>query len=165
MIYSVYKIFNLVNPKIYVGRTSLSIKTRLSAHLSVRCDVNKNQLYKDIEIFGKDKFFIETIEQSFDQKESVEREFYWINTLNTLVPNGYNIKIQSTSGLPPTVPGDDPRLKIRQFLIDNGRMHLWLANKIDVDPTHLSRILWGKRMLPEQLLDKINEALQTDFKL
>lgn len=66
----------------------------------------------------------------------------------------------------------EPKLTIEQQIVkhltDNGQMMSWLADKIEVTPGHLHSVLKGKdfakRELTSENLQKINQALGTDFK-
>lgn len=86
----IYKITNLVNGKIYVGKTIYTIERRFKEHLSdsKRGKYENRPLYKAINKYGKDNFIIEAIEKCEDDKAS-EREIYWIEKLNSY-HNGYN---------------------------------------------------------------------------
>ena len=82
----IYKIINLINNKIYIGKKS-NIQ-------------NFNQYWgsgilikKSIKKYGKDNFKKEIIEYCNTEKELNEKEIYWIKELNSIIPNGYNIAI------------------------------------------------------------------------
>lgn len=62
-------------------------------------------------------------------------------------------------------PQADARDAISDYLKERGISRTWLANKIFINQSSLSRILNKDRDLTSPTLDKINEALQTDFKL
>ncbi len=59
-----------------------------------RSDKNKNKgcrvLNKAIHKYGEDAFIIELVETCLI-KDADNREIYWVDKLNTLVPNGYNL--------------------------------------------------------------------------
>ena len=82
----IYKITNKSTGRAYIGQ-SVNIANRWRQHRQT------NELYIDrsIQKYGVNAFIWEIIEEcSVEQLD--ERESYWINTLNTFVPNGYNIK-------------------------------------------------------------------------
>lgn len=85
----IYKITNLLNGKIYVGQTQRSFEERISEHKY------HGKLYIDREIkkYGWENFKAEIIEECQTVEELNEREIFWIATLNTLKPNGYNLTV------------------------------------------------------------------------
>ena len=92
----IYKISNNFDEKIYIGLTT---KTKaierwyqhryLARHLS---DTDKSYLHKAMASHGINNFIFEVIEETSNDKLS-EREQYWINYYNSIVPNGYNLTI------------------------------------------------------------------------
>lgn len=80
----VYKVTNLVNGKIYVGKDSKNKPSYYGGGVLIG---------KAIKKYGKEAFRKETIEQCASQEEMNEKELYWIIKLNTLVPKGYNITL------------------------------------------------------------------------
>ena len=89
----IYKITNLINDKIYVGKTTKTLEKRFQWHY---IDSKKNKcknrpLYQDINKFGIDNFSIELLEEVENNPD--EREIYWIDKLNSRIPNGYNIAL------------------------------------------------------------------------
>lgn len=77
---TIYAIINLVNERVYVGQTSKSIYNRLNHHFA-NIKYSNNQMYKDMEIYGKSVFEIYPLEYVYDD-EADEREFYWISVLS-----------------------------------------------------------------------------------
>jgi len=79
----IYKITNLLNGKIYVGRTK---KTDISKYwgsgTAIRMAIKK---------LGISSFKKEIIEVCSSIQETKEREIYWIDKLNSCYPNGYNL--------------------------------------------------------------------------
>jgi group I intron endonuclease len=87
----IYKITNTITNKIYVGQTSLSVEDRFAQHLkNAKRKVNR-RLYDSINYHGVDNFVIEVIEDKVALSDVDDRERYWIKTLNTVMPNGYNM--------------------------------------------------------------------------
>jgi antitoxin component HigA of HigAB toxin-antitoxin module len=60
---------------------------------------------------------------------------------------------------------EDARDLILEHLKKYGIKQRWLAEKLDLSDSHLTLVLQKERDLTEENLNKINEALQTDFKL
>ncbi len=86
----IYTITNSITGEVYVGNTSRGVKRRWSEHLcdsrnKRRCD---RKLYKAINEYGPDNFKVDVVEVC-PSDISMERERYWIRTLNS-VDRGYN---------------------------------------------------------------------------
>lgn len=88
---NIYKITNLINNKIYIGCTKRSIITRFHEH-GLQKFAYKSLITRSILKYGKENFDIQVIETCNSLKEMNTRENYWINKLNALYPNGYNLK-------------------------------------------------------------------------
>ena len=86
----IYKITNLVTGKIYIGQTKRTLEVRLKAHLyEARANKYTMYLHNSIRFHGPSNFNIELIEDC-DEFSVHDRERYWIKTLNTMQPYGYN---------------------------------------------------------------------------
>ena len=102
----IYKITNLTNNKIYVGQAVSHIlnhnkyrpygrEGRFRCHISEAFSNKKNQshyLNNSIRKYGVDNFSLELLE-CCPLNMSDEREIWYINELNCLYPNGYNLKL------------------------------------------------------------------------
>lgn len=86
----IYLITNTVNGKQYVGQTIHTLSERWANHCSKNsgCIALKNAIHK----YGKDSFKIEEIDTASKREDLDEKERFWISKLNTLSPNGYNLK-------------------------------------------------------------------------
>jgi group I intron endonuclease len=101
----IYKITNLTNGKIYVGQAVSHIlnhkkyrpygyEGRFRCHISEAFSSKKNQshyLNNAIRKYGANDFVVELIE-CCEIENADERETYYIKELNSLYPNGYNLK-------------------------------------------------------------------------
>lgn len=94
----IYKITNVVNNKIYIGKTSKSIEERFAGHLyamsSYRDGKYKkvSRLYASMCKYGADKFVVSEVEIVDNPSQLDEREVYWIKRLDSTNPAiGYNI--------------------------------------------------------------------------
>lgn len=101
----IYKITNLTTGKIYVGQSVSHIlnhkryrpyghQGRFRCHISEAFSTKKNQshyLNNAIRKYGVVDFVVELIE-CCELTNADEREIYYIKTLNSLFPNGYNLK-------------------------------------------------------------------------
>ena len=83
----IYKIWNEENDKLYIGQTSVGIKTRWSSHLKNYL-TNNAVIYRAMRKYGAGIFHIEQIEEC-DNSILDEREKYWIEYYDSY-KNGYN---------------------------------------------------------------------------
>ena len=85
----IYKIYNDINNKIYIGKTNYLLEKRFQEHIR---DSRKNQenrpLYNAMNKYGIEHFKIEQIEEC-DEQVVDDREKYWIEFLQTF-KYGYN---------------------------------------------------------------------------
>ena len=85
----IYKITNNTNGKIYVGQSQNVYERKVQHFVALRHHKHENkQMQKDWDKNNKG-FRFDVIEYC-GENELNEREKYWIDTLNTLQPRGYN---------------------------------------------------------------------------
>lgn len=88
----IYKITNLINNKIYIGKTNDSNR-RWKDHKRLAFTVNNREyektLYKAMRKYGLENFQFDMIEELFDYSIAGEREKYWIKYYDSW-QNGYN---------------------------------------------------------------------------
>ena len=89
MTYFIYVVENLINGKMYVGQT-LDLARRMSNHLS--SSSNCRYFKRALDKYKPDNFEFSIIEKCESDDDINEREKYWIKELNSLAPNGYNLK-------------------------------------------------------------------------
>jgi group I intron endonuclease len=100
----VYKIANLVNGKIYVGKT-LDIDERWNKHIEISKSKKKpayQYLHKSISKYGKENFQIAILEQGMSECDAFDREKFWIQELDSKNPDvGMNLTAggEGVSGL------------------------------------------------------------------
>ena len=87
----IYQIRNLINGKVYVG-SAVNLRKRMHKHLSSlrhnkHCNIKLQNAYNK---YGEDNFVFEIIELVPNKEQLLDREQYFINTLN-VVNEGYNI--------------------------------------------------------------------------
>lgn len=88
----IYLVTNKITGEMYVGQTIKTLKQRWSVHCAKsRC----RKLSMAIEKYGKDQFYIDQIDLAKTISELNMKEIYWIQKLNTLSPNGYNLQTGS----------------------------------------------------------------------
>lgn len=79
----IYKITNLINDKIYIGKDTTSDKNYYGSGILIK---------KSIKKYGKENFKKEILEECDTNDELCDREKYWINFYNsTNLTIGYNI--------------------------------------------------------------------------
>jgi group I intron endonuclease len=90
--FTIYKITNLINGKIYIGRTIQKLKKRFSSHIrESHKEAPKYIISKSIKKYGKENFICESIdERATDIFQLIKLETKYIKQFNSLVPNGYN---------------------------------------------------------------------------
>ena len=100
----IYKITNTLNGKSYVGQTRQKLNRRISGHKS-----SKKKFGVDAAIakYGWENFTAEVIEECPVEQLNA-REIFWIATLGTKTPNGYNL----TDGGEGKAPSLETRAKI-----------------------------------------------------
>lgn len=95
----IYRILNKITNKSYVGK-SVNYTNRFKKHkLYAKNKINR-RLYDSMNHHGVDNFELILLEDlgNVTKQLANEREKYWILTLNTLVPNGYNMTIGGDGG-------------------------------------------------------------------
>lgn len=93
----IYKITNMLNTKVYVGKTERDIETRWKEHLRHVNTYPDIPLYRAIRKYGKENFYIEKIEEC-DNRVVDEREKYWIAFYDSY-HKGYNCTLGGEGSL------------------------------------------------------------------
>jgi len=91
----VYYIFNIESGKGYVGKTVLLLNIRVGSHLK-----NDSYIGNALRKYGLEHFKVVVIDSGHSDKELYDKEILWIDILDTLAPNGYNLSCggEGTSG-------------------------------------------------------------------
>lgn len=85
----IYKIYNDINDKIYIGKTNYLLEKRFQEHIRDSKKSQENRpLYNAMNKYGVEHFKIEQIEECSEQVVN-DREKYWIEFLQTF-KYGYN---------------------------------------------------------------------------
>lgn len=92
---NIYVIKNKCNDLMYVGQCTCDIKERLKNHIY---DSNRTiPLHRAMDELGANNFYIELLDIVNDDIR-LDTESYYIDKLNTLIPNGYNYYRHSSDG-------------------------------------------------------------------
>ena len=92
--YSIYKITNKVNGKIYIGYTEKSLEQRFAQHCVESQRPRKTPIQRAICKYGKDSFTIEALYEGTNKEYTLNnREDYYIETYRNIVgwDNMYNV--------------------------------------------------------------------------
>lgn len=91
----IYKIENQINHKLYIGKTTYTIKKRWTQHLdnAKREHLKHLAIYAAMRKYGIENFTIEQVEEVTDINQLSSREKYWISYYDT-----YNIGYNETRG-------------------------------------------------------------------
>ena len=132
----IYKITNIENQHIYIGKTDRTVEERWKEHLKDcnRVNFGNRPLYRAINKYGKDKFLIEQIEEC-PSNEVAEREKYWIEYYGSF-KNGYNATIGGDGK-----PYLDYDLIYRTYLECKSRSKT--AQILGIDRSNVNRIIAG----------------------
>lgn len=139
----IYKITNLVNNKLYIGK-AVNVQERFNRHIKEALS-SKGQdcyiLHKAIYKYGADQFTVEIIDSAESLKEINEKERYWIKFYNTLDKDkGYNRALGGDGGDIYHLLTEEEQLKIIKKGIETkrkngttnaGRKH-WNNGKIQI---------------------------------
>ena len=92
----IYLITNLINRKVYVGKTESTIKKRWYTHnwRANHIDKVEKPLVIDLAItkYGENSFEIEELDKAFNKQDLLRVEAYWIKYYDSTNPDkGYNI--------------------------------------------------------------------------
>lgn len=90
----IYVTKNTINGKMYVGKHTYKGSDSYDKHYLGSGYILKRAIKK----YGKENFTQEILEYNSSKEENAQREIYWIQKLNTLVPNGYNVDKGGTGG-------------------------------------------------------------------
>lgn len=86
----IYIIRNTINDLVYIGQTTKTAEIRFKQHCKL-LKSNKNQMiYKAIELYGKDKFYYEVLEDNVDDELLNEKEEHYILKFKSF-EKGYNL--------------------------------------------------------------------------
>lgn len=136
--YTIYKITNLINNKIYVGQTVKTANERLQEHIKNALVFNKDfHLSKAIRKYGAENFVTEEIDYAKTKIIANQKETYWINKLKTDKRDiGYNMTKGGDGGNTYLVKTEDEMTLIKQKISNsntggkNGNSHSIICKNI-----------------------------------
>lgn len=138
----IYKITNQISGKVYIGQ-SIDIERRWRHHRgSYAITDNRNELYQDMIIYGKDNFSFEVIKEcSADELNYWEK--YYIRFYDSF-NNGYNMTIGGMGIVHPVKLSDLQVDEIITLLRDSEISQKEIALRFDVGQDTISEINHGK---------------------
>lgn len=87
----IYLITNKINDKKYVGQTRVSIQSRWRTHVAVSKRCKGYIINEAIRKYGESSFQVVELDRADSIDRLNELEVFYISTLNTIRPNGYNL--------------------------------------------------------------------------
>lgn len=143
---TLYRIFNTINGKSYIGKTYNTIYTRLKGHLNCSED---RPLYRAFKKYGADNFSLEILGE-FPEGELETQEELAIKKYNSYL-NGYNA----------TIGGDGKRYLylpeqeiVKAYSIDNQSINN-IAKYYNVDWHSIERVLLSSGISIESNIERI----------
>jgi len=167
-IYSIYKITNKINQKVYIGQTIQSLCQRWREHTSKKSHCVK--LVSAMKKYGKHNFSIELIETCPTVEESNRKEVHWIFYYDS-IENGYNIMFGGDN----KTMSSDTKLKISKTKVgEKNPMYgkpAWNRNKKltkthteNLSISHLGQIPWNKgKTMSQESIDKMKNTKRNNF--
>ena len=142
----IYKFTNTINGHSYIGQ-SRDIENRKRKH--VQCAFNPNApdydgvFHRAIRKYGIENFDFDILEEC-DCRHLNDREKYYIQQYNTLIPNGYNMVPGGYCAIGTKLSIDDVE-DITNLLRNTNMINSDIADLYGVTPTLISGINTGKR--------------------
>ena len=139
----VYLATNLINKKQYVGYTSKSLSDRIKVHFAkAKSKTQKHYFYLfpiAIRKYGCDNFEFTILKTCKNSKEAQQYEKHYIQKLNTIAPNGYNLTEGGNGGVPSNKTKEKISKSVKKYWDNNKEKHPWY----DVDPK--TKKAWVKK--------------------
>lgn len=105
-ILKIYQITNIVNQKIYIGKTIHTLHRRFKQHVHSAFSSDPRfkhiKLYEAMRKYGTDNFNIKLLDTAQNEIELNQKEKYWIQKLDSRNPEiGYNMLVGGEGGCTP----------------------------------------------------------------
>ena len=137
---SIYVVRNTVNDKVYVGQTVRTVKERWNDHLkpTEHKRHGKYKLYRAMNKYGADKFYVSTLEENIPLSKLNEKEIEYIKLFDSY-RNGYN----STTGGDGRILCTEEDVEKIISLFHNGTYEKEIAEMYGVHVETIRRLLHG----------------------
>jgi group I intron endonuclease len=99
MTFRIYKITNKLTGQYYIGRTKKTLAQRLLKHKQDAYRGVNTYFYNAIRKYKINNFEIEQIYECLSEGEAIIKESFYIDTLNSFTPSGYNTTKLTNQGL------------------------------------------------------------------
>jgi group I intron endonuclease len=107
----IYKATNLINNKIYIGKTVYTLKKRKRRHILDAVNKrNKMLIAAAIRKYGEENFTWETVDRCLFTESLIELEKYYIKKFDSMVPRGYNVTPGGDGG--GYIPSEETKKKL-----------------------------------------------------
>ena len=135
---SIYIIRNTVNDKVYIGQTTMTVRERFMVHMKPSTAKQKRnyKLYMAVLKYGRNKFYVETLESGIPLALLNQKEIEYIAKYNSYY-NGYNSSKGGDGRIINKIENEDLVLKMARDGIDS---HI-IAEKLNVNYTTVLRTL------------------------
>ena len=161
--WTIYKLTNQINNKIYIGQTYRSVEERWREHQS-HDNTGYTPLSRAIAKYGWNNFTKEIIDTAISQEEANEKETYWIEYYHCSIAaygkeSGYNV-----------TTGGDGHCRISQIEQDeieklwkNGKNINQICTMLQRDKSTIRRVLRNKGISIEETTARINYKPHTIY--
>ena len=167
--YKIYLLKCRATGKSYVGVTSTSLEERWHDGQGYK---NQPIIYNDICEYGWNNFEHSLIDTAFTYEESRNKERFYIEKMNTLFPNGYNV-ISGETGIPnrlrksTIVKIDEDGNILQKFLSSKQLKYFYTKNQIrtireclfsvqkDLRPRFYEGGYWGFQDIYDQMIQNL----------
>jgi len=154
----VYKTINLINGKIYVGQHSTNDKNKDIKYIGngitrqSRANYNDNLFHRADRKYRYSNFKRVLIQFCDSQGELDKKEVFWMNSFNSMMPNGYNMVLNAGGGYVNKEHYEKLSKKYKgRFLTEEQKKKISIAN------SGRGHYLYGKSLL-EETKCKISKA-------
>lgn len=157
----IYKITNLVSGKCYIGQ-SVHIERRWQEH---KIPSSNSFISKKIREYGEQNFLFEILEECL-QSQLNEKERYWIQYYNSIIPNGYNIAEDTSDTIHTTYRYFNKKdlLKIIDLIKNSDQSFNQIAKSFSLHPSTITRINKGEIHFQEQENYPLRKIIKTKNK-